>query len=419
MKKKIISIMTCFALVGSLVACTSTDTNNPSVSSSVEVTQTSETTASGTVASETAASGTAAQYEEGDVIKIGVSASITGELKLSGDYVVNGAKLAEEDLNAAGGILGKKVEIVFADEGDNVQSSVTAASKLLNDPEILAVVGPSISTYCIAADQVVKEAVKPYFACGSSANIPALNNLYMHQIRATDDKTGQITAKVMAEYLNMKNPAILYINDTYGVGMMEQTVAALANLGITVPESNCYATNVDEKQYTNFLTQIMNSGVDGLLAVHHTVPASLVMVQADDMGLDITCIGSNTYSTAPSIEAAQESADGWYSCTDWTESGQSGYSLEFINRYHDKFNETSDKSSVYAYDSIMLIAEACRLAGTTDPEKVNEALLNGIKDFQGVMATYNSNPETRSLSNSLMITLTEEQKPKLIERYSN
>ncbi|HCA29396.1 MAG TPA: hypothetical protein DEP23_07450, partial [Ruminococcaceae bacterium] len=89
----------------------------------------------------------------------------------------------------------------------------------------------------------------------------------------TDDQSGILLAKAATENLGMKNPAILYSTESFGTGLKDQTLAALKNLGIEVPEKNLFGFVVDEKNFTPLITQIQNSGCDGLIAIGHQMPA--------------------------------------------------------------------------------------------------------------------------------------------------
>jgi ABC-type branched-subunit amino acid transport system substrate-binding protein len=339
-------------------------------------------------------------------VTFGAVAPLSGTNVMVGDFVRNGILLAQKHINEGGGILGKELKIVFEDEVDNLQASVNAMTKVMNYPEVTAFFGSTYSAFCIAASPVVLQNKITMFAGGSSANIPKENNPYIWQVRMTDDQSGLLMAKAATEVIGMKNPAILHIADSFGTGLMEQTVSALKTLGIEVPEKNIYAHNPDEKQFSPILTQIINSDVDGLIGISHQMPAAIICMQADAAGIDIPLLGSSSFASVVCRETAKEAADGWMGVADWTPDVTTPEGKAFADAYREAYNQDSDMPAVTAYDSLMVFAEACKIANTTtDREAINEALKN-IKGYKGAMSTYSYN-DNRCFSTSQFLTLTE------------
>lgn len=377
-----------------------------------ETTQTQDSTAIEKV--ESSESVSTADYDSLDTVTIGLVAAQSGSNKTIGEYVINGTKLAVEEINEDGGVLGKELVLVIEDEGENSQSAVNATNKLLSRSDISAIMGPTSSSYCLAASPFVEEKQIPYMAGGSSANIPAEGNPYMWQNRMTDDQSGLIMAKACVEKLGIKNPAIMYSTESFGTGLKDQTIAALKEMGIEVQESNVYGFNADEKQFSPILSQIQNSDVDGIIAACHTNPASLIVVQSSDIGLDLPCVGSNAFSSIVCRQAAGTLADGWYSITDWTENGQSGRAKEFADAYREKYDAESDLVAVSAYDQVYLLANAIETAESASPAAINDAL-GQTKDFEGAMSVYTYH-DTHCLSTSQMLTINEDALSVMVEK---
>ena len=344
------------------------------------------------------ASGGNSQTLDGSVT-FGVVAPITGTNKMVGEYVKNGAEMAAKEINENGGILGKELKLVFEDEVDNLQASVNA----MNYDEVVAFFGSTYSGNCIAASPVVLEKKITMFAGGSSANIPKENNPYIWQARMTDDQSGILLAKAATENLGMKNPAILYSTESFGTGLKDQTLAALKNLGIEVPEKNLFGFVVDEKNFTPLITQIQNSGCDGLIAIGHQMPAALICQQVDANGLDMPLLGSSSWASAVCRTNAGDAANGWYAVADWTVEVATEEGKKFAEAYKTTYGADSDMPAVTVYDSMMLFKKACEIANTTtDKEAINNALKE-IKDFNGAMSVY-SYADTHCFSTSQFMT---------------
>ncbi len=321
-------------------------------------------------------------------VTFGVVAPMTGTNKMVGEYVVNGAKLAAQDINASGGINGKELVLKFEDEVDNIQASVNAMTKMMSYPEVVSFFGSTYSANCIAASPTVLEKKIPMFAGGSSANIPKEKNPYLWQVRMTDDQSGVLMAKAATEILKMKNPAILFSTESFGTGLKDQTVSALKALGVTVDEKNIYGFVVEEKNFTPLISQIQNSKADGLIAIGHQMPAAVICQQVAASGLDMPMLGSSSWSSPVCRVNAGPSANGWYSVADFTVEVTTPEGQAFVKSYNDAYKAEADMPAAAAYDSIMVFKKACEIAKTTeDKEAINNALKE-IKDLPGVMNEY-------------------------------
>lgn len=166
MKKKLsilVALLLCFAM---LAGCAS-NAEAPADD------QTDDTATSDTTSDDGAASG--------DPIKIGMVAPVTGTSAMVGEYMENGFKLAADEINAEGGILGHPIELVLADEVDNAQSSVTGMQLLISEGDISAIIGSYYSAYAIAALPDVLDAQIPTLVCGSSSGVSKEKNPYAWQ----------------------------------------------------------------------------------------------------------------------------------------------------------------------------------------------------------------------------------------------
>lgn len=385
-KKKMLAILCMGSLLLGTTACVSTEAPEDSTQDTAQTTQ--EQTPTST---------------EGTV-SFGITAPLSGTNKMNGDYIMNAANLAAEKINAEGGILGKELVLVAEDEVDNMQASVNAMTKLANNPDIMAFFGSSSSSNDIGVSPIVAEKKVTMFAAGSSANIPEEKNDYMWQVRTTDDKSGARIAQAAVNELGMKNPAIMYSTESFGTGLKDQIVAGLKELGINVSDSNLYGYTTDDKNFAPIITQIQNSDVDGLIGVSMSqLQAAMICQQVDAAGLDLPMIGGNSFCTAVCRDNAGSSANGWYAIADWTSEVSTPNGKAFEDAYREAYGAPSDYISATCYDAILLFKEACEIANTTtDREAINEALKQ-IKNFEGVMTTYNYQENHCLASNQMLV----------------
>ena len=364
---------------------------------------------------DTATETTPAPAEEGGVIKIGLITPVTGTNKLVGEYTQNGAKLAQDAINASGGILGKQIEIVVGDEVDNMQDSVNATSMLLSQDDIAAIIGSLYSQYCIAVMPNVLDAKVPYFASGSSSGVSLENNPYTWQVRPIDTFQGVTLAEVAVNELGMTNPAILYSTQSTFASLAEQTQIALENMGIEISDSNLFGFPEEETNYAPYFAQVLAGDYDGMLVMSNQMPAALICQQAEIAGIDVNefpSLGSTSFCSNVCITNAGDSANGWYSVADWAPGGSTEAGAAFEKLYSDTYGTASDLPAAVAYDSIYLIKEACEKMGATDRESINKGL-EMIKMYPGAISTF-SYFEDHVFATSLGITKNVDGKPTMI-----
>ncbi len=342
---------------------------------------------------------------KGEVV-FGVVAPITGNNSMVGEYITNGANMAADEINAAGGINGYKLSLVFEDEVDTQQASVNAASKIMEYDDIVAFFGSTYSGNCIAASPIVKENGILMFAGSAALSIAKEENPYIWLVRTTDNYVASSLGKAAVNNLGMKNPAILYCTNNYGVGVKDQLVPYLASAGFTVPESQIFGFDADEQNFSAILTLIQESGADGLIAIGDQMPAALICQQMDAAGMDIPRIGSSSWASAVCRTNAGASADGWYGIADWTIEVTTETGKAFADKYLELYGADSDMPAVTVYDSIYLFKAACEKAGTVTDGNAIRAALAETKDYPGAMTTYTA-ADNQTLGTTLYLTFNE------------
>lgn len=346
-------------------------------------------------------------------IRIGVCAVLSGTNASHGEFYKEGIELWANQVNEAGGILGRQVELVYEDAGETDQTAVNACVKALSTDNIVALTTDYASSATVlCAPEILKYQI-PYIGCASSSSVMNLNNPYIWFNRMTDVQVSPAMVKASKERLGMKNPALIYVADTYGQGMADQVKLAIENdpdMKLAI-EISC---NPDEKQYTPYLTQIINSGADGIIAIHHQEQAALVMKQVDAMDIQLPLIGCSQYATALAFDTAGESANGWYSLADWSDGTERPEGQAFLAAYKQAYNKSPDFTTVCAYDAGLIIQDAITRAGSTDPAAINEAI-KGTKGLEGAMTTYSYDGAMQSLGETINLTQTTDLTAKMID----
>lgn len=319
-----------------------------------------------------------------DVVKFGGTFTLTGNLSASGEFCNQGLELLKEDIEGVE-LLGKKIEIVIEDAGSDQQTVINATNKMISYGDISAVFGVgNTSADALAVSEVIKESKIPHFVFGSSPKLH-VDNPYIILGRMSDDHTGKLMADACVNSLGMTKPAILNVSDAFGTTLRDEVIKNLAEYGVEPVYSESY--NVDEKNYVPLLTKVKESGADGLICMSQNFDAALVAKAAASMSLDIPKMGSASYCSVISAEAAGDAINGWYSIGDWSPNPENEKGKAFVARFQEKFNTKPDKAAVITYDAYAIMIEAVNLSGDSSPEGV----LNGLKkldNYEGVMGSY-------------------------------
>lgn len=308
--------------------------------------------------------------------------------------------------------------MVVTDEVDNLEMSVLATQELLSNDEISAIVGSLYSTFAIAAIPAVNATEVPFLCTGSSSGVSAEKSAWTWQARPLDTAQGKVIADFVVNELGSKNPAIMHSTQSTFMSLADQVVANLKEEGIEIGEANMFAFPEDESNYSPYISQVMAGDFDCLISVTNQIPAAVICQQVEAAGLTsdmMPLVGSTSYCSAICIENAGSAANDWYSIADWVPGGSNETGAAFEESYLEEYpsRPNSDLAAAVCYDSVYIIAEAMKIAGTnTDRAAINEAL--GKVDFEGAM-TYFKFYDDHSFANTLTITQNVDQKPVAIE----
>ena len=344
---------------------------------------------------------------EGGTVKIGLVTAVTGSNSLVGEESTEGAQLAIDEINAAGGVNGQQLELVITDEVDNLEMSVLATQELLADDEIMGIIGSLYSQYCIAVMPAVEETGMPYFAMGSSSGVSNEKNAYTWQVRPLDTAQGAVLADYVVNTLGCSKPAIMHSTQSTFQSLADQTIAALNDLGVEVPSGSIFGFPEEESNYSPYISQVMDGDFDCLIALANQAPSAVICQQVQAAGLTsdmMPLVGSTSFCSNVCITNAGSAADGWYSISDWCPGGSNDVAAAFEEAYTTAYPERaiSDLAASCVYDAVYVLAEAMKIAGTnTDREAINNAMQE--IDFQGALS-YFKFYDDHSFANSLTVT---------------
>jgi len=324
-------------------------------------------------------------------IKIGLNAELTGGVPVVGASCKNGAELAVEEVNNAGGLEvgGKKykIELLIEDNEDKAESAAAAAQKL-NAAGVLLMIGPNASRNAIPASTVAEAnkmpMISPWSTNPKTTIDPDTGQPKKYVMRACfiDDFQGVVAAKFAMTELGSKKPAVLYAVDSeYNKGIAEIFKRTMEENGILVVAFETYTTG--DKDFSAQLTKIKEAGADSLFLPNYYTEVPLQVQQAHKLGFTGVIFGSDSWGAAELIDLCGPACEGYFFTTHYATDIATPKAQAFIKAYEAKYGKTPDDVAALTYDSFGLAFQAIQAAGKIDREAVNQAL-HSITRYEGV-----------------------------------
>jgi branched-chain amino acid transport system substrate-binding protein len=319
-------------------------------------------------------------------IKIGQIIPMTGEAAESGKYHKQGAEIAIDKINAAGGINGRKLTVVLEDDQTTNPGGVAALQKLLEDKEIPAILGSIRSTQVQAMLPTINEAKIPVAIGGTNYGLTHSGSQWVFRFRPHDGMSAKVVAKFLVDELKLKKVAIIHASDAFGNGARDNLVPAVKTLGAEMVLDQGYDNQ--EKDFTGVVQALKKSGATGL-STYMTFGTDLGVLarQIKQLGVQVTWVGSPSITGVDSRNLAGDSLYGTYGVTDFHVDA-SPTSQEFAKAYKAKFGQEPDLYAAWCYDAVLVFAEAMKKAPDLKPENLRKAILS-IQKFPGAEGEYN------------------------------
>src|SRR5246500_3242829 len=328
-----------------------------------------------------------ARAEGAATIKVGMCAPVTGPAAESGRYAIQGAKLALEAVNKAGGILGKQAELVIEDDQTTNPGIVLAFSKLAAQSDIVAFLGSIRSTQVMAMAPDVLKLGKPVMIGGTNPDLTHMGNQWLFRFRPNDNYSGRVIADYGVNTLGKKKWAIVHSTDAFGTAGGKALTEALGKIpGATVALDQGYANQ--SQDFTPVVLAIKQSGAD-ILGSYFTFENDLGVFarQLRQLGVNIPWVGSPSITNITALKLAGPALYGTFGVADYAEDSSEG-SKAFGKVYRDAVKVAPDNQSSWTFDAVTVLAAAINKAGSTDPAKIREAIL-ATKKFPGAEGEYN------------------------------
>jgi len=349
---------------------------------------------------------------DSNVIKIGEYASLTGKEATFGQSSHNGTELAIDELKAAGGLLGKQLQLITEDNQSKAGESQTVVNKLIARDGVIAILGEVASSRSLEAAPVCQNARIPMISPSSTNPDVTKTGDYIFRVCFIDPFQGTVMADFAKKTLKVQNVAIFTdVKSDYSKGLAKFFKERhLANGGKIVAEFDFNGGDTDFKAQ---LTAIKGVSPEAVFVPGYYTDVALICIQAKQLGLNVPLFGGDGWESDKLIEIGRDAVEGQHFSTHYHPDVGTPKSRQFVEAYKKRYGAAPDAMAALGYDSVMILAEAIRRANTTDSAKVRDALA-ATKDFDGVTGRITINGD-RDASKAAVILKVEGGKFKYLE----
>lgn len=348
-----------------------------------------------------------------DTIKIGMIMPITGQVATYGVQSVNAAKMFAEELNAAGGINGKKIELVVEDDEATPAKTTNAFKKLVSSDKVVALVG-ALTSKCSLAITNEAQQKKLVMISPSSTNDSVTDaGNFVFRACYNDSFQGQVVAQFAFETLQGKTAAILFDNaNDYSKGLTTNFKDKFLSLGGTIVAEESYATG--DADFNAQLTKIAATNPDVLFLPDYYSTVSVISKQVRALGITVPMLGADGWDEITN-NAGDEVIDCYYS-NHYAPDADDPEVKKFVSSYQAKYNgETPNALAALAYDSMQILTDAIAKAGT-EPDALQAAMMETNKKF--VTGNVKFNDQRNPVKSAVMLKVVKGADGKLTTEYA-
>jgi branched-chain amino acid transport system substrate-binding protein len=307
-----------------------------------------------------------------DTIKIGFHAPQTGFAASDGNSATVGAELAVEQINAAGGVLGRQLELVVYDDQAKPAQAIPIANKLIGQDHVVVGISGSYSGATRSAAGVFQEAKIPYIsAYGIHPDITRAGN-YVFRTSFLGEIQGRAGAKLIGDLLHKQKVVMITLQNDFGTSLAAGFKEAAGRFGIEI--INEYEYSMKDRQFGPLVAKVKADKPEAIYASGYFFTAGPLVNQLRASGITVPVIGQEGYDSQKFIEIAGPASEGVIITTSLDRDSDVPETRDFIQAFEKKAGFKSDMVAASGHTAVMVAAEAIRKAGSTDPRKIRDAM---------------------------------------------
>jgi branched-chain amino acid transport system substrate-binding protein len=309
---------------------------------------------------------------------------LTGSQASFGTDAIGGAKLAVDEINAEGGVLGQPVSLIVKDTESQTEKVATLVGELIDTDKVTALVGEITTDRSLVAAPIAQQRGIPMITPGATNEKVTAAGNYVFRACYTDAFQAAVMAK-FARSLEVEKAAILYDeSNPYGSSLRDAFKAEFAKQGGSIIAEESYRAG--DADFARQLNAIKLKSPDSIFLPSYFSDAALIIKQARQLGVEGPFLGTDGWDSNELLKIGGSAVNNCYFASHFSSEHLSDKGKTFNEAYRAKFQAESPPLAALAYDAVWLVADALKRAGSAEPAALRDAL-SGTKDFPGVTGT--------------------------------
>jgi branched-chain amino acid transport system substrate-binding protein len=304
-------------------------------------------------------------------IRIGAIAARTGNNASLGEWQRDGALLALEEINAQGGVLGKKIELILEDSQGVPALAVSALNKLIYRDNVDIIIGDCQSSPSLAMLPIIQRSGIPLLVHGTSPKVTTQGNPWVFRTRASDTVKFGSVARFIINELKLKRIAVFHDSAEYGVGGADAVLQELSTLKVKPVAREKWTPG--DRDFSSQLLKIKAANPDVIILIGEMVDMGLVMKQARSMDIKVQFVGGAGIESETTYNASDKASEGVIFGSGFIASSNDPKVQKFVKAFQNKYRYIPNDFAATGYDSVYLAVKAVEKAGKTDKTALQKA----------------------------------------------
>jgi len=336
-----------------------------------------------------------------ETIKIGQFGSMTGGEATFGQSTDKGVRLAIDAKNAAGGIKGKKIQLITEDDQGKPEEAAAVVKKLISQDKVIAVLGEVASTRSLFAAPIAQENKIPMVSPSSTNPKVTQVGDYIFRVCFIDPFQGPVMAKFTYENLKFKRVAVFKdLKSDYSLGLAEFFTKKFKELGGEIVSEQTFQTG--DSDFKGQLTRIRSSNPQAIYIPAYYTEVGLIARQARQLGLKVTLLGGDGWDSPKLFEIGQSAIEGSYFSNHYASESNVPATQEFIKKFKEKYSETPDGLAAAGYDAASILIDSMERAADLTPKAIRDELAK-TKNFDGATGKISINAERNADKDAFIV----------------
>ena len=336
-------------------------------------------------------------------IPVGVYAALTGDQASFGTATVQGVKLAAEEINAAGGVLGKKIRLAIEDTAGRPDQASSVVTKLISGENVVAVIGENSSTQSLAAAPICQREGVPMISPSSTNPTVTQKGDYIFRVCFTDPYQGKALAAFAMNSLKLDTAAILVDKKTdYSIGLAGFIRKEYEALGGKIVAEQSYAEG--DREFRPQLTAIKAASPKMVFIPGFYTEVGQIAIQARDLGITVPLVGGDGLDSPSVIEIGGKAVDGSYFSDHYFVGDPRPLVKDFVKKIRERHGKNPEANAALGYDALKILARAITQTGSLDRKAIRDRIA-ATRDYPGVSGTISMGADRNPIKPVAMIKI--------------